>query len=159
MGTANTYINSAASLTLNGASPVVDLAFTGTPNTIKSLYFGVSEQAAGTWGAIGSGADHESAFFTGTGMLKINVSVIYAQTNAIVSVLDKGSGNFDISLQGTPGAAYYLVASANVAAKLDTWTPVVGSTNIAPAPSGQWTFTATNAAPQYYRMKAVNPAP
>jgi autotransporter-associated beta strand protein len=157
-GSANTYINSAATLTLNGASPLVDLAFTGTPNTIKSLYFGATQQAAGTWGAIGSGANHESALFTGTGMLNVISSLVYAQTNAILSVTNQGGGNFRLTFQGTPGAEYYLVASANVAAALGTWAPVVGSTNIAPAPSGQWSLTVTNAAPQYYRLKAVNPA-
>ncbi len=158
-GTANTYINSAATLTLNGASPLVDLAFTGTPNTIKSLYFGASQQATGTWGAIGSGANHESALFTGTGMLQVLSSVVYAQTNAILSITNQTGGNFSLTLLGTPGAEYYLVASTNVVAALSTWTPVVGSTNTAPTPSGQWSLTVTNAAPQFYRLKAVNPAP
>ena len=70
-GTLHTFINSGATLTLNGASPAVNLDYTGTPNTINALYFGATQQAAGTWGAIGSGAAHQSAFFTGTGILLV----------------------------------------------------------------------------------------
>ena len=38
-----------------------------TPDTITALYLEGMFQPAGTWGAIGSGAEHESALITGTG--------------------------------------------------------------------------------------------
>jgi autotransporter-associated beta strand protein len=48
-----------------------DLDFVGT-DTIRSLYFnGVPQLGLGTYGAIGSGADFESSFFSGTGLLGI----------------------------------------------------------------------------------------
>ncbi len=159
-GAANTYINSGANVTLNGASPLVNLDFTGAPNTINALYFGAAQQASGTWGALGSGASHQSAFFNGTGLLLVSTGGgVVSTTNAIVTVVNSGSGTFTLTLLGTPGAEYFLVSSPNVAAALNTWTPVTGSTNIAPSPSGQWTFPVSATAPQYYRLKATNPAP
>ena len=157
-GTANTYINSAATLTLNGASPLVKLDFTGTPNSISALRFGAVQQANGTWGAIGSGANHESALFTGTGMLIVG-GVVYGQINRILSIVDNGGGTFTLTLQGSLWAEYSLVSSADVTAPLNTWSTVTGSTQIAPAPSGIWTFPVSAAGPQYYRLKATNPAP
>ena len=52
-----------------------------------------------------------------------------------------------------------MVSSPDVHAALDTWTPVVGSTNTAADPSGQWCCTVSNAAPAFFRPVAVNPAP
>jgi hypothetical protein len=89
----------------------------------------------------------------------VKSAVVYSQTNFILSIVDLGSGNFSLTFQGTPGAQYYLVSSADAAAALASWSPVVGSTNTAPSPSGQWSSAVSNAAPQYYRLKAVNPAP
>ena len=51
-------------------NPVFDLDFIGT-DTIAALYIDEVEQTAGTWGAIGSGAANESAYFTGTGILNV----------------------------------------------------------------------------------------
>jgi hypothetical protein len=72
LGVTNGYISDAASLLLNG-SAAVNLAFTGT-DTIGDLSFdgGVTWQAAGTWGAIGSTATHQNSRFTGTGTLTVN---------------------------------------------------------------------------------------
>ncbi len=89
----------------------------------------------------------------------VQSSVIYATVNEILSIVDNGDDTFDLTLKGTPGAQYYLVSSSDVAVALGSWTPVVGSTNTAPAAPGEWTFTASAAAPQYYRLQAVNPAP
>jgi hypothetical protein len=41
---------------------------------------------------------------------------------------------------------------------MSSWTPL-GGTNAAPSPGGQWSATVSNAAPQFYRAAAVNPAP
>jgi len=43
----------------------------GATDTVARLFLGGIEQAAGTHGAVGSGADHESAFFEGSGMLEV----------------------------------------------------------------------------------------
>ncbi len=56
-------LNSAAKLNLNFAAGVVD--------TVYAFYVDGVSQFLGTWGAIGSGADHESALFTGAGRLNV----------------------------------------------------------------------------------------
>lgn len=48
----------------------LQLDFTGT-DTIGSLTLGGVTHPSGTWGAIGSGAQHESALLTGTGRLQV----------------------------------------------------------------------------------------
>jgi autotransporter-associated beta strand protein len=64
----------ASGATLNlAASPAagtVILNFTGT-QSIFALYFGAASQAPGTWGGLGSLAQHEDAAFTGTGWLSV----------------------------------------------------------------------------------------
>ncbi|MFT5474256.1 MAG: autotransporter-associated beta strand protein, partial [Kiritimatiellia bacterium] len=52
---------------------VLNLGFSGTDN-VAGLYFDGALQASGTWGALGSGADHESPRLTGTGMLDVSRS-------------------------------------------------------------------------------------
>lgn len=73
-GLTNNYIDDTADLVLANATEVgmIKLNFTGA-DTIASLSFdgGTSYAAAGTWGAVGSGAAHTSAVFSGTGMLNI----------------------------------------------------------------------------------------
>jgi fibronectin-binding autotransporter adhesin len=103
----------------------------------------------------------QANWLTSTGSVQqvVNSAVVYSQTNAILSIVDNGNGTFGLTLQGTPQAEYYLLASPDVTAAMNTWSPVLGSTNTAPGPSGQWSSTVSNAAPQYYRLKAVNPAP
>lgn len=49
----------------------LDLNFTGI-DAVKAFYIDGVAQAAGTWGAIGSGADHTSALITGTGMIQVS---------------------------------------------------------------------------------------
>jgi fibronectin-binding autotransporter adhesin len=56
-------LNSAAKLNLNFAAGVVD--------TVDAFFVDGIYQPLGTWGAIGSGADHESALFTGAGKLNV----------------------------------------------------------------------------------------
>jgi autotransporter-associated beta strand protein len=57
--TSNVWLETGALFTLN---------FAGI-DTIQFLYFNGVQQAGGTWGATGSGAEFESSFFSGTGML------------------------------------------------------------------------------------------
>ena len=74
-----------------------------------------------------------------------------------MSITANGDGTYTLSLLGTPGASYYIISSSDVGQP--TWSPVAGSTNTAPGPSGEWSAVVSNAAPAYYRSVAINPAP
>ena len=154
-------MSSGATLTLAGspAAGAVNLNFSGT-QTINALCFGTSQQGSGTWGALGSGANHENAAFTGSGSLTVTTGgIIYSQINAVQSLANNGDGTFTLQMLGTPGAIYYVAASGNVTNAMAAWTPLPGSTNTAPSPSGTWTCVVSNSAPAYYRAVAINPAP
>ncbi|KAF0093061.1 MAG: Autotransporter-associated beta strand repeat protein [Puniceicoccaceae bacterium 5H] len=58
-GTTHDYIDDAATLTVE-AGGLVDLNFTGT-DTVGAVVLDGTEGETGTYGAVGSGADHESA--------------------------------------------------------------------------------------------------
>jgi autotransporter-associated beta strand protein len=88
-------MTSSATLTLpSSPSGVVNLAYTGTQN-ISALYFGSVLQAPGTWGAIGSGATHTSAAFSGAGLL--NLSYFYWDPNNTGGSGSGGTGSWDSS--------------------------------------------------------------
>jgi fibronectin-binding autotransporter adhesin len=53
------------------AGSVFDLNTGGTSDVIDSLYLGNTPQNPGTYGAVGSGATFQSAFFSGTGILQV----------------------------------------------------------------------------------------
>jgi hypothetical protein len=90
----------------------------------------------------------------------VNNAVVYGQTNIILSIVQNGDNILTLNLQGTPQAEYYVMESPDVTAAMSAWTPLEGSTNTAPSPSGQWSFIVTNDAPQqFYRLKALHPAP
>ncbi|MCX5656348.1 MAG: autotransporter-associated beta strand repeat-containing protein, partial [Planctomycetota bacterium] len=65
----NAYLADAAAVRMLTGG-VLNLT-TGTTDTIGALYFDNVLQATGTWGALSSGAQHESAFITGTGRLDV----------------------------------------------------------------------------------------
>jgi autotransporter-associated beta strand protein len=65
---AGVFLTSAAKLNLNFAA--------GSPDTINALFIDGNYQPTGTWGAIGSGAEHESPLFTGTGQLLVKTFVL-----------------------------------------------------------------------------------
>jgi autotransporter-associated beta strand protein len=90
----------------------------------------------------------------------IVTSAVLSTTNAIQSIVNNGNGTLTLTMQGTPSAKYYVVTSANVAAPLSTWTPVVGSTNVADSVTGLWNFIVTDTSPAaFYTSVAMNPAP
>ena len=74
--TADTSLPSTTSVFITGVENdvtdgLMELFFTGI-NDISGLHFNGSQQALGTWGAIGNGSvDFTSGFFTGTGMLNV----------------------------------------------------------------------------------------
>jgi PEP-CTERM motif len=58
------------------SASTLDLYFpAGSPDTVNALFIDGAYQPTGTWGAIGSGAQHESALFTGTGQLLVKTYV------------------------------------------------------------------------------------
>ncbi len=63
--TADVYLDTSAILNLN---------FAGGPDIIDSLFIDGVSQAAGIWGAIGSGAPYTSPLITGTGWLQVTTS-------------------------------------------------------------------------------------
>jgi autotransporter-associated beta strand protein len=73
MATGNDYISDSGRLMLATGSPVVELAFSGTPDTIAALSFdgGVTFAAPGIWGSPASGAQFTSPVFIGTGTLLV----------------------------------------------------------------------------------------
>jgi len=81
-------------------------------------------------------------------------------TNRIYSVVNNNDGTYTLDFIGTPQAQYYVVTANNAAAALNTWTPIVGSTNTAANSSGFWSLTVTNnEARRFYRGEAINPCP
>jgi autotransporter-associated beta strand protein len=65
----NPYLADAADVYLT-AGGTFDLNFVGA-DSIRSLYFDGIAQAVGTWGAVGSTATNQNAFFTGSGILSV----------------------------------------------------------------------------------------
>lgn len=54
-----------------GSGAIIHLDTLAATDTVRRLFLDGIQQAAGTWGAIGSGADHETARITGDGMLDV----------------------------------------------------------------------------------------
>ena len=72
-GGTNNYINDSASISIVSGA-VTALNFTGTPDTVSGITLGgVAQTTAGTYGGIGTGADFESAFFSGSGELLLAI--------------------------------------------------------------------------------------
>ena len=74
------FLADAATVTLASGS-VLDLNYLAT-DTIGNLVLGGATQAAGTYGAIGSGAGVETAYLTGTGIL--NVAAVVPEPETMV---------------------------------------------------------------------------
>ncbi len=67
------FIDDAADVFLTTGT-IFDLDFVGA-DSIGFLYIDGLSQALGTYGAIGSGADHELSFFSGTGFLNVTSAI------------------------------------------------------------------------------------
>ena len=70
----NSFLSDTADLYLSTGA-VLDLSFGGNPDVIDSLLFDGVSQAAGTWGALDSGAQFTSSLITGTGLLQVSTYV------------------------------------------------------------------------------------
>ena len=93
-----TALASGATLTLASvpSTGAVNLNFSGT-QTISALYFGTTQQAAGTWAA--SGATFNNAAFTGSGVL--NVTTGPASTTVVSLTSGSNPSTYDESLTFT----------------------------------------------------------
>lgn len=70
-GATNDYIGDGASISI-ASGAVTNLNFTGTSDTVGGITLnGVAQTTPGTYGASGSGANFQSAFFSGTGTLML----------------------------------------------------------------------------------------
>ena len=76
-----------------------------------------------------------------------------------MGITNNGANSFTLGLQGTYKAQYYILSQTNVAQPMADWLVVAGSTNTVTNASGQWSFTVTNPAPAYYRVKAIQSCP
>jgi autotransporter-associated beta strand protein len=77
------------------SSAILTLNFSDT-NTIRSLYIDGSKQAAGTWGAAGSGAQHQTALLTGTGHLQVSNGATFSDWAADEGIAGQpADGDFD----------------------------------------------------------------
>jgi autotransporter-associated beta strand protein len=74
LSVANAFFANAADVYVSTGA-TLDLKYSGTPDTINSLFFDGAQQAAGIWGAVGSGAEHTSPLITGTGLLQVSTFV------------------------------------------------------------------------------------
>jgi autotransporter-associated beta strand protein len=119
-----------------------NLSVTGSPHAITAAYSG------------------DASFLPSTSaVLSQVINATYSQTNAVLAIANNVNGTFKFTLVGTPGAYYYMVMQTNVTQPMANWAVVPGSTNLVTDLSGVWYFTATNAAPRYYRVAAVTVSP
>ncbi len=70
----SSFLADAADLFLSTGA-TLDLNFGGGPDVVDSLFFDGVSQTAGTWGAVGSGAQFTSPLLTGTGLLQVSTLV------------------------------------------------------------------------------------
>jgi hypothetical protein len=162
-----------ATVSAAGPYPTGNVVFlaNGTPFATNglSMLYSTSSVAAASSTTLPAGTNSIVAQYLGgldylssaSGSLPevVTSSVIYSQTNSIVSVVNNHNGTFTLNFTGTPGAQYYVVAQSNPNVHMTNWTLVAGSTNTATSPNGTWSCVVSNAAPAYYRAVAVNPAP
>jgi autotransporter-associated beta strand protein len=77
------------------SSAILTLNFSDT-DTIRSLYIDGSKQAPGTWGAAGSGAQHQTALLTGTGHLQVSNGATFSDWAADEGIAGQpADGDFD----------------------------------------------------------------
>lgn len=142
-----------------------NLAYAGT-NEIRDLYLDGVAQARGTYGAAGSGAAHESSFFTGAGMVNVTGSAALPPAPVLsgtaISIAGEGAG---FRFETVSGVKYRLMYRNELTDP--AWLPVINPPDC-PPPEG-WsttsagspmTLTDTNMAGQghrYYQLRAAYP--
>jgi autotransporter-associated beta strand protein len=124
---------------LTGATLDLNLDI-GVVDTIHALFFDGVAQIAGTWGAIGSGALNESAYFTGAGKLLVSTLGLAGDFDGsgIVNAADLSQWQGDVGLNGDSDAdgdgdsdgRDFLIWQANVGGH----SPGLAVTNVVPEP-------------------------
>ena len=157
-----------ATVSSAGGTPTGDVIFSanGVPFSTNAL---VSGRISSSTASLPLGTNALAALYVSDGNFLpssailqqvVANSVTSSPTNVVVSIAANGDGTFTLSLSGTPGAQYDVVASSDLAQPASNWLALTGSTNTASSPGGLWFFTVTNTGPQqFYRSVAINPAP
>lgn len=134
----NTYTGDttveAGILALSGGNAIVDTGKlvinggqvnpSGSSETVDTLYFGATQQAAGTWGATGSGATHiDDTHFTGTGVVTVTNGPAGGYSTWAATNAPTGTAADDYDGDGVSNGVEYLLggtASTNDLGKLPT---------------------------------------
>jgi autotransporter-associated beta strand protein len=115
LSVANSFFANASDVYLSTGA-TLDMAYAGAPDTVNGLYFDGVPQATGTWGAVGTGADHTSPLITGTGLL--NVSAFVPPVSGPGNVLDDfeiDEGHFHWAYNQSPvSQTFGLAASTTI---------------------------------------------
>ena len=108
ISTDDTLANAAAVRIADGT--FLNLNFAGT-DTVDRLYLAGVEQASGTWGSLASGATHETARITGTGILDVTNGAVAANDYASWASSQvppvTGGPNGDSDNDGVPNLVEY----------------------------------------------------
>jgi GH25 family lysozyme M1 (1,4-beta-N-acetylmuramidase) len=105
-----------------------------------------------------NGADVENGTFDYSVAVVESNTATCSQTNVLMGISANVDGTFTLTFQGTPQAAYYVVANTNLFG--GTWAPVSDSTNTVTDNNGLWQITVSNTAlQQFYRSVALTPCP
>src|ERR1035441_10224427 len=96
-----TALSSSAIVSLAGSLPngSVILNFSGS-QTVNALYIGGVAQPTGTYGA--SGAEHNNALFTGSGLLNVAGAPVVLTQPVSVAAWPDGSATFTVTTLGSP---------------------------------------------------------
>jgi autotransporter-associated beta strand protein len=113
LGTAHNYINNSATVSVNG-SGIINTVALADDDTVAALYINGVRQAAGTYGATGSGATYiDNTHFAGLGTLIVSAG---AATKLIVTLpsqtFTSGSGNSGTVINQTAGTAFNITLTA-----------------------------------------------
>ncbi|TWT97675.1 Autotransporter-associated beta strand repeat protein [Botrimarina colliarenosi] len=140
----NSFLADAADVSID-AGAIFDLSFAGT-DTIGALFLDGASKPMGTYGAIGSGAQFETSFLTGTGLLGVT---------AVVDSLVTGDYNND----GIVNAADYTVWRDNEGAAAGTLPNDLTGGTIGPAQYTQWKDNYGSTTPAAAALSAAVPEP
>lgn len=158
---------------LSPVAPAISLPSGSVVFYANGVPFGTNLLAAGSTSAttdtLSVGTNLMAAVYVGDGnflpctntlMQVVNPAVTLSQTNVVLSATDNYDGTLTLRFQGTPGAEYYVIRTADPATLAGNWTILDGSTNTASASDGSWSVTVTHLQPQeFYRSVAIQPGP
>ncbi|MEX2308804.1 MAG: GH25 family lysozyme [Pirellulales bacterium] len=94
----------------------LDLTHSGSPDVVRALHINGVPQAAGTWGAVGSGAQFTSPLITGTGKLLVDPSAPPENnTGYVIDDFELDEGHFNWAYNFSPiSQTFGLAASTTI---------------------------------------------